>query len=167
MYLGVDLQPGRVYVFGLNEKQIPGVGFQSSRGVSLPRQYLVFQTAGTPAADAAPPSLARTGPSNGEAGVDPARAGGIELVFSRPMRRKGHGMILFEDGQRVNLADAKFQWSDDGLTFRLVRPLKPRTAYRVQMNANDNIGFASAQRIPLWPREFSFETGDLVEEGRR
>lgn len=166
MYLGVELQPGRVYVFALNEKQIPGVGFQSSRGISMPRQYLVFQTSGTPSADDAPPSLARTAPSNGETGVNPARPGGIELVFNRPMRRKTHGLILFEAGQRVNLGEVKFQWSDDGLTFRLPRPLLPRTSYRIQLNANDNIGFVSAQRIPLWPREFSFETGDLTGEAR-
>src|SRR4051812_36635785 len=44
----VKLQAGRVYVLALNEKKIPGVGFQNDKGISAPPYYLVFQTSGTP-----------------------------------------------------------------------------------------------------------------------
>src|SRR6188474_535668 len=46
--LPVGLDGGKVYVFALNEKNIPGVGFQNEKGLTLPPTFLVFQTAGTP-----------------------------------------------------------------------------------------------------------------------
>jgi len=46
--INVHLEPGHVYICGLNERGLPGVGFQSEKGFCLPPTYLVFQTAGTP-----------------------------------------------------------------------------------------------------------------------
>src|SRR5581483_10120136 len=36
----VKLQPGKVYVLALNEKAIPGVGFQNDKGVSAAPYFL-------------------------------------------------------------------------------------------------------------------------------
>jgi hypothetical protein len=41
--VGVRLQPGRVYILGLNEKGIRGVGFQNEKGLSAAPKYLVFR----------------------------------------------------------------------------------------------------------------------------
>ena len=146
-HLQVQLQPGRVYVFALNEKQVPGVGFQSERGVPWPRHYLVCQTAGTPAPGDAPPTLTRTAPANGEAEVDPSTVRAIELTFDKPMRTRTHGVLLFEADRPVDLTGTRFTWSDDGRTFRLSHPLRPGTEYRVQLNSTRNIGFATVHRI--------------------
>ena len=46
--LGVTLLPGKVYIMALNERGIPGVGFQNDKGISLKPTYLVFRTDGNP-----------------------------------------------------------------------------------------------------------------------
>src|SRR4051812_11656741 len=40
--MNVSLAPGKVYVFGLNEKGLSGVGFQSEKGYSAAPSFLVF-----------------------------------------------------------------------------------------------------------------------------
>src|SRR5262245_60669316 len=40
--LHVRLEPGKVYIMGLNERGLPGVGFQNEKGISLQPTYLVF-----------------------------------------------------------------------------------------------------------------------------
>ena len=44
---------------GLNERGIPGVGFQNDKGISLKPTYLVFQTAGNRLAEDAPPRASK------------------------------------------------------------------------------------------------------------
>jgi hypothetical protein len=93
--LGVTLQPGKVYVFGLNEKHIPAVGFQTEKGISLPPTYLVFQTAGAIAPDDVPPRAVRSAPANGMQGIDSVRVASISIMFDRPMKPKKHGMHFY------------------------------------------------------------------------
>jgi hypothetical protein len=155
---GIKLQPGKVYVLGLNEKNIPGVGFQNDRGISAPPYFLVFQTAGNPRAEDMPPALVRANPPNGASDVNPARVTGISLVFDRSMKIDRHGLQLFEGNTPVNLTGARFAWGPDGKTFTLSYQFKPMQSYRVQLNDMHNIGFASANRIPMWPVQFAFKT---------
>ena len=69
----VHLDPGHVYICALNGRGIPGVGFQNEKGFSLPPTYLVFQTAGTPRQEDAPPHVLGTAPANTAQDVNPLR----------------------------------------------------------------------------------------------
>lgn len=155
----VKLQPGKVYVVGMNERGIPGVGFQSEKGVSLPPTFLVFQTVGVPKSEDAPPVVLKTLPANGEQQVDPARTKAIVLTFDRPMQTAKQGLHLFENNNPVDLSKAQSGYSSDGRTFTLYYNFKPSTPYRAVLNTVNDIGFASAGRVPLWPVEITFTTG--------
>jgi Bacterial Ig-like domain len=157
--LGVTLHPGRVYVMGLNERGIPGVGFQNDRGISLRPTYLVFQTSGKPLPEDAPPRALSTSPGNGSQNVNPAVVRAITVRFDRAMEAKKHGLHLFEETQPVDLTRAAFDYSADGKTFTLTYAFKPSTHYEVQMNTTQDIGFTAMTRVPLWPVHFAFTTG--------
>lgn len=157
--LQVSLQPGKVYIMGLNERGIPGVGFQNDKGISLRPTYLVFQTAGNPAPEDAPPRALGTFPANGAQDVNPATSRGITVTFDRGMEVKKHGFHLFEEKQPVDLRSVTFVYSPDGKTFTLNYSLKPSTHYEAQMNSTEDIGFAGTNRVPLWPVHFTFTTG--------
>jgi len=157
--LHVDLLPGKVYVFGLNEKKLPGVGFQNERGQAAPPYFLVFQTAGNPAPDDAPPRVASTIPTNNAQQLDPSRLKSVTIVFDKPMLTAKHGLHMVENKREVDLSKAKFQYSADGKSFILGYDFKPSTVYEFQLNNTQDIGFVSAKRVPLWPVGFAFSTG--------
>jgi hypothetical protein len=157
--LRVTLHPGRVYVMGLNERGIPGVGFQNDRGISLKPAYLVFQTSGNPSPEAAPPRALSTSPGNGAQNVNPAAVRTITVSFDRAMTTKKHGLHLFEGRQPVDLTRATFTYSADGKMFTLTYAFKSSTHYEIQMNTTEDIGFAATNRAPLWPVHFAFTTG--------
>lgn len=152
-----DFQPGKVYVFGLNEKNLPGVGFQNERGQSAPPYFLVFQTAGNPAPDDAPPRVAGTNPPN-NAQVDPAKVKSLAITFDKPMQPAKHGLQILENGKEVDLSKAKFAYSGEGKVFTIGYDFKPSSSYELVLNSTQNIGFASAKRVPLWPVRFGFST---------
>lgn len=154
----VTAQPGKVYVLGLNEKNIPGVGFQNEKGMSAPPNFLAFQTAGTPAPDDVPPRAIRTNPANGETAVDPSRVKSVAITFDLPMNPKKHGMHLFENETAVDVSKAASQYSADGKTFVLGYNFKPGASYRVELNSTQDIGFTRTTRVPLWPVKFTFST---------
>ena len=156
--LPVRLQAGKVYVFGLNEKGIRGIGFQDDKGGTLPPTYIVFQTAGNPAADEMPPRALSTAPAPGAQQVDPGKTKGIIINFDKPMDPKKHGLHMAEAGKPIDLAAAKFQYSPDGKTFGLAHDFKPSTSYEVTLNSTTNLGFATTARVPLWPVRFTFTT---------
>lgn len=155
----VGLQPGKVYVLGLNEKNIQGVGFQNEKGLSLSPHFLVFQTAGAAAPDDAPPQVVRSLPSNGDRQVDPARTKAIVLSFDKPMQTAKQGLHLFENNSAIDISKTRFGYSADGRTFTLYYDFKASTPYRLELNSVTDIGFASAKRVPLWPVQVSFTTG--------
>ena len=157
--LRVTLLPGKVYIMALNERGIPGVGFQNDKGISLKPTYLVFRTAGVPSPEAAPPHALSTSPGNGARDVNPATIGAITVSFDRAMEPKKHGLHLFEEKQPVDLTRAGFTYSADGKTFSLTYAFKSSTHYEVQMNSTEDIGFAATNRAPLWPVHFAFTTG--------
>jgi Bacterial Ig-like domain len=157
--LRVTLHPGKVYIMGLNERGIPGVGFQNDKGISLKPTYLVFQTAGNPSQQNAPPRALSTFPGNGARDVNPAAIKAITVSFDRAMETKKHGLHLFEEKQPVDLTGATFNYSTDGKTFSLTYAFKSSTHYEVQMNSTEDIGFAATNRAPLWPVHFAFTTG--------
>jgi len=158
--LRVTLLPGKVYIMALNERGIPGVGFQNDKGISLKPTYLVFRTAGVPSPEDAPPHALSTSPGNGARDVNPATIRAITVSFDRAMEPKKHGLHLFEEKQPVDLTRARFAYSADGKTFSLTYAFKPSTHYEVQMNSTDDIGFTAANRAPLWPVHFAFTTGE-------
>jgi hypothetical protein len=155
--LPVALQAGKVYVFALNEKGIPGVGFQNEKGLTLPPTFLAFQTAGNVLPDDAPPKAASTLPPNGQT-ADAARTKSITIVFDKPMATLKHGAMMKENGKEVDLKAARFQYSPDGKTFTLSYDFKPASSYEFELNGIHNIGFTSTQRLPLWPVRFGFHT---------
>ncbi len=157
--LKANLQPGRIYVFALNEKNIPGVGFQNDQGLSAPPFFLVFQTTGAPPPELAAPRAVSTLPAHDTQAIDPARLKSLTVVFDRPMASKKHGLIMTENKKPVDLSKAPFQYSTDGKTFTLAYDFKPSSVYEFELNNTQNIGFASAQRIPLWPVRLTFSTG--------
>jgi len=157
--LDVTLLPGKVYIMALNERGIPGVGFQNDKGISLKPIYLVFRTAGHPSRDDAPPHALSTFPGNGARDVNPATVRAITVSFDRAMEPTKHGLHLFEEKQPVDLTRATFTYSADGKTFSLTYAFKALTRYEVQMNSTEDIGFAATNRAPLWPVHFAFTTG--------
>jgi len=157
--LNVSVEPAKVYVFALNEKQVSGVGFQTKRGVPLAPHFLVFQTAGTPKPEDAPPVVVRSSPTNSEQQVDPARTKAIVLTFDRPMQAGKQGLHLFENNNVIDLSKTRFAYSPDGRTFTLYYDFKASTQYRVALNNVNDVGFASVSRIPLWPVQITFATG--------
>jgi len=157
--LCVTLLPGKVYIMALNERGIPGVGFQNDKGISLKPTYLVFRTAGVPSPEDAPPHALSTSPGNGARDVNPATIRAITVSFDRAMEPKKHGLHLFEEKQPVDLTRAAFTYSADGKTFSLTCAFKSSTHYEVQMNSTEDIGFAATNRAPLWPVHFAFTTG--------
>lgn len=158
-FMKVKLQPAKVYVFGLNEKAIPGVGFQNEIGLSLPPHFLVFQTAGTPKSEDAPPVIVRSIPANGTQLVDPAKTKAIVLNFDKPMQTAKHGLHFFENNNAIDLSKARFGYSTDGRTFTVYYDFKASTPYRLELNNVNDIGFTSSTRIPLWPVQIAFSTG--------
>lgn len=154
--LPMSFGPGKVYVFALNEKNIPGVGFQNERGLTLPPHFLVFQTAGAPTADDAPPRIVRATPANGDPQVDPARVRTITLTFDKPMKTDKHGLHVFENNRPIDLSKSPGGYSTDGLTFILPYTFRPSTEYRLELNNVNDIGFARTTRVPLWPVQISF-----------
>ena len=154
----VQLQPGKVYVMGLNEKGLPGVGFQNAKGFTLPPTFLVFQTAGTPSADDVPPRVISTNPTNGAQAVDSAKVKSVTVSFDRAMQSSKHGLHMRENGKEVDLAKAHFQYSPDGKSFTLAYDFKPSSKYEFVLNSVQDIGFATVKRIPLWPVQFAFTT---------
>jgi hypothetical protein len=154
----VTLQPGKVYVAALNERGIPGVGFQTEKGLSLSPSFLVFQTAGTPGPEDAAPRVIKTMPANGESTVNPTLVKSIAVTFDVPMNAKKHGMHLFENDTAVDVSKAVFQYSADGKTFALGYNLKPGATYRVELNSTQDIGFTRITRVPLWPVHLTFST---------
>lgn len=157
--LNVRLQPGKVYVLGLNERGIPGVGFQNEKGISAKPSYLVFQTAGNSSQEDSPPRALSTFPVNGVQDVNPATTKGITVTFDKAMQIKKHGFHLFQGKQPIDLKAVTFTYSADGKIFTLNYPVKPSTHYEVQMNSTEDIGFAATNRVPLWPVHFAFTTG--------
>lgn len=157
--IDVHLAPGRVYICGLNGRGIPGVGFQNQKGGSLPATFLVFQTAGTPKPEDSPPVVVKSLPINGVQQVDPARTKAIVLNFDKPMQATKHGLHLFENNNAIDLSKARFGYSADGRTFTLYYDFKPSTPYRLELNNVNDIGFATLTRIPLWPTQIVFATG--------
>jgi len=157
--LTATFEPGKVYVFALNEKRISGVGFQSKRGVPLPAHFLVFQTAGSPSPDDSPPRIVRSIPVSGDQQVDPARTKAIVLSFDKAMQTDKHGLHLFDNNQSVDLSKARSGYSADGRTFTLYYDFKPSTPYRLELNSVNDIGFATANKVPLWPVQIAFTTG--------
>jgi hypothetical protein len=143
----------------LNERGLPGVGFQNEKGFGLPPTYLVFQTAGTPTAENTPPHVAKTIPANGATAVDAVKLKSITVNFDVPMNAKKHGLHLFEDKQPVDVSRAAFQYSPDGKTFTLAYDFKPSKTYMLELNNLHDIGFSRTTRVPLWPVEFTFSTG--------
>ena len=139
--LRVTLHPGRVYIMGLNERGIPGVGFQNDKGISLKPTYLVFQTAGNPSPEDAPPRALSTFPGNGAQDVNPAAIRAITVTFDRAMETKKHGLHLFEEKQPVDLTGTTFNYSADGKTFTLTYAFKSSTHYEVQMNSTARYRF--------------------------
>jgi hypothetical protein len=155
----VRLEPGKVYICGLNERGLPGVGFQNEKGMSLPPTYLVFQTAGTPTARDSPPHVTRTIPANGTTSFDPTKSKLIVVTFDTAMSTKKHGLHLFEDKQAVDISRSAFQYSPDGKTFTFTYEFKPSKTYTVELNNLHDIGCSSATHVPLWPVQFTFATG--------
>lgn len=152
------LEAGKVYVLALNEKNIDGVGFQNEKGASLAPTYLVFQTAGAPKPEDAPPIVLKSLPANGEQQVDPARTKAIVLSFDKPMQTAKQGLHLFENNTAIDISKARFGYSADGRTFTLYYDFKASTPYRMELNSVTDIGFASAKRVPLWPVQIGFTT---------
>lgn len=157
--LDVRLAPGKAYIMALNERGIPGVGFQNERGISLAPKFLVFQTAGSSKPQDAPPRALSTFPGNASQDVNPATTRGITVSFDRAMQTKKHGLHLFEEKKPVDLKGVAFTYSPDGKTFTFNYSLKPSTHYEVVMNSTEDIGFAATNRVPLWPVRFAFATG--------
>nr|MBA3571175.1 Ig-like domain-containing protein [Pyrinomonadaceae bacterium] len=147
--LSLHFEPGKVYVFGLNEVGLPGVGFQTEKGLALRPTYLVFQTAGNPSQEDAPPRALSTFPGNASQDVNPATTKSITVTFDRPMQTKKHGFHLFEEKKPADLKGVSFTYSPDGKIFMLNYPLKPSTRYEVVMNCSEDIGFAATNRAPL------------------
>ena len=156
--LDVNLKPGSVYILGLNERGLSGVGFQNEKASSLQPAFLVFQTAGTPAPADSPPAVVGTIPTNGALQVDPSKTKTVTIIFDRPMDPKKHGLQLYENKNAVDVTSAKFQYSADGRTFVISYDFKSSTPYEVVLNSVQNIGFTSATSIPLWPVRMSFST---------
>jgi Big-like domain-containing protein len=157
--LTVHMVPAKTYVFALNEKGIQGVGFQNDKGVSAAPTFLVFQTAGTPKPEDAPPVVVRTNPPHGAQQLDPRKLTGLSITFDRPMRPERHGLHLLKNGAAVDVSKLRFGYSADRKTFTLFATFDPVSTYRADLNSTSDIGFASATRIPLWPTTFSFTTG--------
>ncbi|CAN5527713.1 hypothetical protein BH20VER3_BH20VER3_00340 [soil metagenome] len=160
--LMVRLEPGQVYIMALNERGISGVGFQNEKGISSKPLFLVFQTAGSVASEDAPPKALGTIPASGARDVNPETTLGFVVNFDRAMTPAKHGMHLWENKQRVDLNRTAFTFSADGKTFTLNYPLKPSTAYEVELNSTEDIGFQATNRVPLWPVRFSFSTAPGV-----
>lgn len=156
--IDVQLEHGKVYICALNERGISGIGFQNEKGLSLPPTFLVFQTAGTPTPDDAPPVLLRTIPENGAHAVDSSKMNSITLMFDRPMNIKKHGLRLTENENPIDLSRSQFGYSADGRTFTLSYQFKPAMQYRLELNSTRDIGFASAKRVPMWPAQVLFTT---------
>jgi Bacterial Ig-like domain len=154
----VHLDPGHVYICALNGRGIPGVGFQSEKGLSLPATYLVFQTAGTVAQQDAPPHVLRTIPQHGATGVDGERVRTISITFDKPMNIKKHGLHVFENNNPIDVSRVQPVYSPDGLTFTVPYNFKPAMQYRLELNSINDIGFSGANRAPLWPVQVSFTT---------
>ena len=155
----VTLEPGKVYILGLNERGIAGVGFQDTRGVAIKPAYLVFQTAGNAKPEDTPPHVLSTLPGNATQNVNPAQTQAITVQFDRVMETKKHGMHLWENKTQVDAKKVPFSYSADGKIFTLNYPLKSSTRYDVEMNSTEDIGFTATNRTPLWPVRFSFTTG--------
>ena len=156
--LDVRLLPGKVYILALNENGIPGVGFQNEKGFSLPPTFLVFQTAGTPAPDDAPPGVVTTNPANGAQRIDTVRVRAVSVTFDKAMQVAKHGLHMRENQKEVDLSKARFQYATDGKSFVLAYDFKPASTYEFELNSVHDIGFASAKRVPLWPGKFAFST---------
>jgi Bacterial Ig-like domain len=156
--IDVHLDPGRVYICALNGRGIPGVGFQNEKGLPLLPTFLVFQTAGTVAPQDAPPRVLRSNPQHGATGLDSTRVRSLTITFDKPMNVKKHGLHMFENNSPVDLLKAQFAYSEDGLTFTLAYPFKSATQYRFELNDIHDIGFASANQVPLWPVQISVST---------
>ena len=156
--ISVQLAPGKVYICGLNGRGIPGVGFQNEKGFVLPPTFLVFQTAGPPAPQDAPPHLIKCIPANGTQQVDVTRVTALAVTFDQPMENKKHGLQMFENGKAVDITKLPFGYSADARTFTLPYTFRPGTQYRLELNGVTDIGFARANRIPLWPVQVSFST---------
>jgi hypothetical protein len=156
--IDVQLQPGKVYICGLNERGLPGVGFQNEKGFALPPTYLVFQTAGTPGPNDVPARIVRSNPPNAMQSVDSTRTVSITVTFDKPMNPKKHGLHFYENNQSVDISKLPFSYSADGMTFILPCRLKPATQYRLELNSTKDIGFARTTRVPLWPAVISFTT---------
>jgi hypothetical protein len=156
--IAVALEPGKVYVFTLNEKSLPGIGFQNEKGIPLASHFLVFQTAGNLAPDNVPPRITRSTPANGTRGIDYTRVNAISVAFDQPMNPKKHGLHLYENNQLVDLSKISFSYSADGKTFTMPYAFKPTTVYRLELNIITDIGFTRTTRIPLWPAVISFAT---------
>ncbi len=156
--LPVGLQAGKVYVFALNEKGIPGVGFQNEKGLTLPPTFLVFQTTGNPPPDEAPPRVVSTLPANGAQTLDSTKLKSVAVNFDKPMQSAKHGLHMRENGKDIDLAKARFQYSPDGKSFTLAYDFKPSSKYEFVLNSVQDIGFATVKRIPLWPVQFAFTT---------
>lgn len=155
--INVHLDSGHVYICALNGRGIQGVGFQNEKGSSLPPTFLVFQTAGTPTPENAPPHVIKSIPANGQP-IDVTRVTAVAVTFDQPMDSKRHGLHVFENGKAVDISKLPFSYSADGRTFTLPYSFRPGTQYRLELNSVGDIGFARANRIPLWPVQISFST---------
>lgn len=159
-WLDVSLEPGRVYVFALNERGRRGVGFQNQRGVAMEPHFLVFRTSGQMLAEHSPPQVVSTSPEHQASDVDPALFTGISVTFDRPMMTDDHGFIVAVNNQLLRLDEIEFEWNDEATTCLLRLPLLPQSRYRVILNSQRNIGFRATNRAPLWPVQLSFQTTD-------
>ncbi len=157
--LPVSLQRGRIYVFALNARSRPGVGFQNQKGISMEPRYLVFRTQGIPPQDLRPPEFRGFTPDPADRIPLVDGIAKIQMSFDRTMARDSHGLEI-HDAKEVpaDIADIKFTWNEDATVMECEVPLEAESRYSAQLNSDRNIGFRTAEGIPLWPITIRFET---------
>lgn len=143
----VHLDPGKVYFLAINERAVPGVGFQDADGRSAAPFNLVFQTAGKAAEADKPPKIEEI-----RIGLTEPGKTVFYVKFDRKMDATSNGFTLVDAGGQPASGNEKAVYNAKKLTWSLTvdGTAKPVALW---LNHPQFLGFRSTTRIPAWPRQ--------------
>jgi hypothetical protein len=153
----VKLESGRSYVFALNERGLPGVGFQSVGGDAAAPGFLVFRTRGEGPEDQLPPKIRELVCGLALLG---SRTVEVTVKFDRAMSSRSHGLSVVQGGAVIPVDSARATYAAKDRAWHFVFEAGPGPIDLV-LNSDDNIGFRSESGVPLWPVRARVEAAEV------
>lgn len=156
-FVPVKLEAGRSYVLALNERGLPGVGFQSAGGDAAAPAFLAFRTRGEGPEDQQPPQVRELVCGLALLG---SRTVEVTVRFDRAMSPRFHGFFAEQGGVGIPVDSSRATYSARERAWRFLFEAGPGPI-DLHLNSDDNLGFRSETGVPLWPVRARVEAAEV------